>query len=581
MTAYLGVESSLTGRRWTGPSNELQRGSAAMEQTTGLPPAVCSILARRGVATQEAKHFLLPKLRELLPDPLTLRDMDTAAERLIAAVNKRERIAIFADYDVDGGASAALLISWLRKFDCAATLYVPDRIDEGYGLNVPAIQALAQDHDIIICVDCGTLSHEPISAAGTTDVLVLDHHLGVETLPPALALVNPNRQDESGELSYLCATGVTFLLLVEANRRLRKQGSSGPDLIEFLDLVALATVADVVPLRGVNRAFVRQGLKVMGARRRPGLVALADIARIDSAPNSYHLGFVIGPRINAGGRVGNASLGARILSTDDPHEAAALAQRLDTLNSTRREIQDRVFAAALEQATQRGLDGPLVWAAGDDWHPGVAGIVASHLQERANRPAIVIGLDGDFGKGSGRSVNGVDLGVAIQRAVSEGLLLKGGGHPMAAGLTVARSQLDEAMGRLGELLERQGAARIGPRDLILDGMLMPGGASVELVERMEDAGPFGAGAPAPRFAFPSLQITFARRVGDRHLKLRATDGLGASIEAIGFGAYDCEIGPALETHRGASFHLAGRLEINLWKGRQTPQLRLEDVAPSS
>ncbi len=551
-----------------------------MEQATGLPQSVCAILARRGVATQEAEHFLLPKLRDLLPDPLALRDMDIAADRLIAAVNRRERIAIFADYDVDGGASAALLISWLRKLGCGATLYVPDRIDEGYGLNVPAIQTLARDHDVIICVDCGTLSHEPISAVADTDVLVIDHHLGLETLPPALAVVNPNRQDESGELTYLCAAGVTFLLLVEANRRLRKRGVSDPDLIEFLDLVALATVADVVPLVGVNRAFVRQGLKVMAARRRPGLVALADIARIDSAPNPYHLGFLIGPRINAGGRIGKANLGARVLSTDDPHEAAALAQRLDTLNSTRREIQDRVFTAALEQATERGLDGPLVWAAGDGWHPGVAGIVASHLQEKTNRPAIVIGLDGDSGKGSGRSVNGIDLGLAVQRVVSEGLLLKGGGHRMAAGLTVARSQLDEAMGRLGELLERQGAAGFGPKDLVLDAMLMPGGASVELIEQIEDAGPFGAGAPAPRFAFPSVKISFAKRVGDRHLKLRATDGLGASVDAIGFGAYDSEIGPALETHRGALFHLAGRLEINSWQGRQTSQLRLEDAAPA-
>jgi len=578
MTGFLGVDSSLTGRCWIGPSIERQRFAAAMEQATGLPPALCSTLARLGVRAQEAEHYLAPRLRDLMPDPATLRDMGVAADRLIAAVNRRDRIAIFADYDVDGGASAALLISWLRCLGREATLYVPDRLDEGYGPSEPAIKALAKNHDLVICVDCGTLAHRALSAAGDVDVLVLDHHLGGETLPPALAVVNPNRQDESGELSYLCAAGVVFLLLVEVNRRLRARGTTEPDLIQLLDLVALATVADVAPLVGVNRAFVRQGLKVMAARQRPGLVALADIARMDSAPNPYHLGYLIGPRINAGGRVGKADLGARIHSTDDPHEAAALAQRLDTLNSERREIQDRVHAAALEQAARRGMDGPLVWAAGNGWHPGVAGIVASKLQESANRPAIVIGLDGDIGKGSGRSVSGIDLGFAVRRLVSEGLLLKGGGHRMAAGVTIEREKLEPAMERLGELLENQGATEIGRRDLVVDGVLMPGGASLQLIERIENAGPFGAGAPAPRFVFPSIQVTYSRRVGDRHLKLRSGDCSGASLEAIAFGAYDSEIGPALETHGGAPFHLAGRLEINHWQGRQTPQLRLEDAA---
>ncbi|MCY4168167.1 MAG: single-stranded-DNA-specific exonuclease RecJ [Rhodobacter sp.] len=578
MTGFLGVDSSLTGRCWIGPSIERQRLAAAMEQVTGLPPSVCATLARLGVHAREAERYLAPRLRDLMPDPVTLRDMGVAADRLIAAVNRRDRIAILADYDVDGGASAALLISWLRCLDREATLYVPDRLDEGYGPSEPAVKALATGHDLVICVDCGTLAHKPLSAAAGMDVLVLDHHLGDETLPPAVAVVNPNRQDESGELSYLCAAGVVFLLLVEVNRRLRAHGAAEPDLIQLLDLVALATVADVAPLVGVNRAFVRQGLKVMAARQRPGLVALADIAKMDSPPNPYHLGYLIGPRINAGGRVGKADLGARILSTDDPHEAAALAERLDALNSERREIQDRVHAAALEQATLRGMDGPLVWAAGNGWHPGVAGIVASKLQESANRPAIVIGLDGDTGKGSGRSVSGIDLGFAVRRLVSEGLLLKGGGHRMAAGLTIEREKLERAMERLGELLENQGAAEIRRRDLVVDGVLMPGGASLQLIERIEDAGPFGAGAPAPRFVFPSVQVAYARRVGDRHLKLRGEDGSGAALEAIAFGAYDCEIGPALEAHGGTPFHLAGRLEINFWRGRQTPQLRLEDAA---
>ena len=578
--AFLNVECSATGRRWIGPSGEDDRLSQAMEQITRLPAAVCRILTRRGVAPEEAEAFLAPALRDLLPDPLTLRDMHRAAERFLRAVDRNERIAVFADYDVDGGASAALLLSWLRQMGRDATLYIPDRIDEGYGPNVPAMQALARDHDLIICVDCGTLSHEPIAAARGADVVVLDHHLGGETLPPALAVVNPNRQDETGDLAHLCAAGVVFLMLVEAGRQLRIAGRKGPDLLGFLDLVALATVADVAPLTGVNRALVRQGLTVMARRQRPGLVALGDVARMDTAPTPYHLGFLLGPRVNAGGRIGKADLGARLLSTDDPAEAAALAERLDQLNTERREVEAAVRDAALAQAETRGLDGPLVWAAGEGWHPGVVGIVASRLKEATNRPAIVIGLDGDEGKGSGRSVSGVDLGASIQRLAAEGLLLRGGGHKMAAGLTVARDKLEPAMARLAELLQKQGAGTAGPADLRLDGVMMPGAATVELISQIEAAGPFGAGAPAPRFAFPDVQIAFAKRVGDSHLKISFGDGLGTRIDAIAFGAFDTGLGPMLEQHGGARFHLAGRLEINTWGGRQRPQLRLEDAAPA-
>ncbi|KMW58006.1 Single-stranded-DNA-specific exonuclease RecJ [Candidatus Rhodobacter oscarellae] len=574
--AYLDVEASLTGRRWVGPSIDEERAREAMVQATGLPTAVAAVLARRGVAPEEAPGFLAPALRDLLPDPLTLRDMAAAAERFIAAVERRERIAVFADYDVDGGASAALLITWLQGMGHDATLYVPDRIDEGYGPNAPAMAALSREHDLIICVDCGTLSHEALEAA-TVDVVVLDHHLGGETLPRAVAVVNPNRQDESGDLGHLCAAGVVFLVLVEVNRRLRGKAQT-PDLMAMLDLVALATVADVAPLVGVNRALVRQGLKVMAARQRPGLVALADVARLDAAPSSYTLGFVFGPRVNAGGRVGKADLGARLLASRDPHEASALAERLDMLNKERREIENQVREAALDQAAERGLDGPLVWAAGEGWHPGVVGIVASRLKEATNRPAVVIGLDGGEGKGSGRSVSGIDLGASIQRLAAEGLLVKGGGHKMAAGLTVARDQLDAAMARLGDLLARQGADALGPKDLALDGVLMPGAANVELIEAIDQAGPFGAAAPAPRFAFPEVKIAFARRVGESHLKVSFTDGLGAKRDAICFGAYDGPLGPALEAHGGAPFHLAGRLELNRWQGRSSAQLRLEDAA---
>lgn len=549
-----------------------------MEQATGLPSAVCRTLARRGVAPEKATGFLAPTLRDLLPDPLKLKDMGPAAERFLKAVKDREKIAVFADYDVDGGSSAALLLTWLRQMGREATLYIPDRIDEGYGPNEPAMEALARDHSLIICVDCGTLSHGPVAAAKGADVVILDHHLGGETLPPALAVVNPNRQDETGELGHLCAAGVVFLMLVEANRQLRAESVNGPNLMAMLDLVALATVADVAPLIGVNRAFVRQGLSVMGQRQRPGLVALGDVAGMDSAPSTYHLGFLLGPRVNAGGRIGKADLGARLLSTDNMLEAQTLAAKLDELNRERREIEASVRELALEQATQRGLDGPLVWAAGEGWHPGVVGIVAARLKEATNRPTVVIGFDGDEGKGSGRSVSGIDLGASIHRVANEGLLVKGGGHKMAAGLTVMRGQLDAAMERLGELLAKQGAADLGPQDLTLDGILMPGAATVELIQEIEKAGPFGASASAPRFAFPDVQISFAKRVGANHLKIGFGDGLGARIDAIAFGAMDGPMGPMLEQHNGARFHLAGRLEINVWQGRQSVQLRLEDAA---
>ena len=576
--AFLGVEQSLTGRRWVGPEIEVERTAEMMSQQTDLPRAVCQILARRGVPVIEVRGFLAPKLKELLPDPRSMKDMDIAAARFLDAVHKRQKIAIFADYDVDGGSSAALLLVWLRQMGLTATLYVPDRIDEGYGPNVPAMRQLATTHDLIICVDCGTLSYEPIAAAKGADVIVLDHHLGGETLPECVAVVNPNRQDESGDLGYFCAAAVVFLMLVETGRQLRAEGVKGPDLMAMLDLVALATVADVAPLVDANRALVRQGLKVIAQRRRPGLVALSDVAGMDATPSSYHLGFLLGPRVNAGGRIRPADLGARLLSTESVTEAEAMAKSLDALNSERREIENVVRAAAMVQAEERGLDTPMVWAAGDGWHPGVVGIVASRLKESANRPAIVIGFDGDVGKGSGRSVSGVDLGASVQRLVSDGLLVKGGGHKMAAGLTVMRDQLEPAMARLSKLLAKQGAGQGGPADLKLDGALMPEAATIDLIEEIEKAGPFGASAPAPRYAIPALQVRFAKLVGDSHLKLSLSDGLSGKMDAIAFGAFDGPLGDRLSRHGGARFHVAGRLEVNSWGGRQRVQLRLDDAA---
>ena len=577
-SAFLGVETSATGRRWVGLSEAQDRLAQMIAQQAVLPDILSRTLARRGVQPLDAALFLAPALRDLMPDPSIFRDMDKAAERIHAAARTRQRIAIFADYDVDGGSSGALLLDWLRQQGQDATLYVPDRITEGYGPNPPAMANLAANHDLIICVDCGTLSHDAIDAAKGADVIVLDHHTGGETLPPALAVVNPNRQDEDNEFGYLCAAGVVFMTLVAVNRLMRNAGEKTPELMGMLDLVALATVADVAPLIGLNRALVRQGLTVMGRRNRVGLAALADVGRLTTAPTSYHLGFVLGPRINAGGRIGKADLGARLLACTDPHEASAMADQLNLLNDERREVEAQVRLKAMEQAEARGFDAPLVWAAGKDWHPGVVGIVAARLKEASNRPTVVIGLEDGIGKGSGRSVSGIDLGAAVATCTREGLFEKGGGHKMAAGLTVAEDQLEAAMARLSDLLGKQGAGEIGPKDLELNGTIQPTAITTELIEQLETAGPYGAGAAAPRFALPAQRIAFAKRAGENHLRLTAQDANGGRIDAIAFGAFDTELGPLIEGHKGRLIHLAGRLEIDEWGGRRRAKLRLEDAA---
>ncbi|RDC72382.1 single-stranded-DNA-specific exonuclease RecJ [Rhodovulum sp. 12E13] len=580
--AFLGVSASLTGRRWQGPTLEAERRAEALVQATALPDPLARVLARMGVAPEAAESYLAPTLRDLLPDPARLADCSRAAALLNEAAAARARIAVFADYDVDGACSAALLSDWLGARGLRPTLYVPDRIDEGFGPNAPAMAALAADHDLIVCVDCGTVSHEAIAAADSARVIVLDHHMGEEALPPADAVVNPNRPDEPGELGHLCAAAVVFLTLVEANRQARAGGGPAPDLMGATDLVALATVADVAPLTGVNRAFVATGLRVMARRARPGLRALADAAGLAEPPRAHHLGYLLGPRINAGGRIGRADLGARLLSTRDEGEAAHLAAELDRLNRERREIQESVVEEALAQAEARGSGGPLAWAAGEGWHPGIVGIVAARLKEATGRPAVVIGLDPARGTGTGsaRSVAGIDLGAAVHRLAAEGWLVKGGGHRMAAGLTVEADRLDGAMERLGALLARQGAGADGPRALSLEGLLMPGAATVELVEMLERAGPYGAAAPSPRFALASMQVIHVREVGSGHLKLTVGDGAGARLDCIAFGAMDGPLGAALMRHDGARFHLAGALELNVWNGRTRAQLRLEDAAPA-
>lgn len=574
---FLNVEQSATGRRWVGPDEALDRHAQMIVQETGYPHAMANVLARLGVEAADAARFVAPSLRDLMPDPNSLKDMGKAAARINGAVVQGQRIAIFADYDVDGATSAALLHDWLTQLGNVPTIYVPDRIDEGYGPNDAAMQDLAAKHDLIVCVDCGTLSHGPIAAVAGTDVVVLDHHLGGETLPDAHAVVNPNRQDETGDLHYLCAAGVVFLTLAAMNALRRADGLQTPELMAMLDLVALGTVADVAPLIGFNRALVRQGLKIMGGRGRIGLVALSDAARMNTAPAAYHLGYLLGPRINAGGRVGKADLGAQLLTCADPHEASSIAEKLNQLNDERREIEASVQVQAMEQAEQRGTDGALVWAAGEGWHPGVVGIVASRLKENTNRPAVVIGLDGDEGKGSGRSVSGIDLGASIAQITREGLLVKGGGHKMAAGLSVDRDQLEPAMARLSELLAKQGAGDMGPKDLRLDGAIAPQAITVELLEQLDTAGPFGAGAPGPRFALPFVRVAFAKRAGDTHLRLTFVDDSGARIDAIAFGAFKSDLGPLLEDHKGHVFHVAGRLEIDTWNGRMRPKLTLEDA----
>ncbi len=574
---FLDVESSISGRRWTGPNISVDRQAEMILQETNFSSAMANVLARLGVEANQVKNYIKPSLRDLMPNPLKILDMEKAASRINIAVNNHERIAIFADYDVDGATSGALLHDWLTQLGNIPTLYVPDRIEEGYGPNIVAMETLANVHDLIICVDCGTLSHETINKITNTDIIILDHHLGGETLPNAYAVVNPNRQDEKGDLYYLCAAGVVFLTLVAANSIRRNNNKSTPELLNMLDLVALGTVADVAPLVGFNRALVRQGLKVMAKRERIGITALSDIAKMNNAPSPYHLGYLLGPRINAGGRVGKADLGIRLLTCKNFDEANSIADKLNQLNDERRSIEATVQIQALEQVEKMDSNSALAWAAGEGWHPGVIGIVASRIKEITNKPTVVIGLDEHEGKGSGRSISGIDLGSSIATLQRENLIIRGGGHKMAAGLSLEREKLEIAMSRLNELLANQGSKSFQTRELQLDGALSLPAITIELLEQLETAGPFGAGAPGPKFALPFMRITFAKRAGESHLRLRLVDDSGASIDAIAFGAFKSDLGKTLENHKGQIFHVAGRLEIDTWNGRMRPKLNLEDA----
>lgn len=584
-TAAFGVERSLGGRRWRLRRAE-ERVVALLAGQFGLPDLVARVLAGRGIPAEAAAEFLNPSLRDSLPDPYALRDMKAAAERAAAAVVAGERIAVFGDYDVDGATSSALLARFFAAVGGRCEIYIPDRLSEGYGPNAPALRKLAAGGvSLVITVDCGTLAHRPLAAAAEAglEVIVVDHHKAETRLPEAVAIVNPNRLDEDGALGGLAAVGVAFLLTVAINRALRgagwyRDGRAEPDLLQWLDLVALGTVCDMVPLTGLNRALVAQGLKVMARRRNTGLAALADVAGLDRPPEARHLGFLLGPRVNAGGRVGESALGATLLASDDPALCRSIAGQLDRHNGERRELEARVFDAALAEI---GATTPesLVFAAGKGWHPGVIGIVASRLVERFGLPGLVIAIDEDgVAKGSARAIAGVDIGAAIIAAMQEGLVEQGGGHAMAAGLTARAERLDDLRDFLtARLASRVETARAG-RTLELDGALAVRGAQPEIVARLDALAPFGIGNPAPRFVLPEVTPVRADIVGQDHVRLICGGADGGRIKAIAFRAADSELGAALLGGVGQRFHLAGRLACDDWSGTPRVELTVEDAA---
>jgi single-stranded-DNA-specific exonuclease len=584
---FLGVDRSLGGRRWRLRLAD-ERAGMALAQRFELPEIVGRVLAARGVGPDEAEGFLNPRLRDLLPDPSHLRDMDAAAERLARAVTGGETIAVFGDYDVDGATSAALLQRFFAAAGARTRVYIPDRLREGYGPNPAALLRLKEEGaSVVVTVDCGVAAHEALDAAAEAglEVIVVDHHEAEPRLPRAVAVVNPNRLDEASPHKQLAAVGVTFLLAVAVNRRLRASRPTGapaarePDLMAWLDLVALGTVCDVVPLTGLNRAFVAQGLKVLARRANTGLAALADVAGLEARPDTYHAGFVLGPRLNAGGRIGRADLGVRLLTTDDAEEAQALARELDALNGERRRVEAAVLEAALAQVESRsGGAGPVVFAAAEGWHPGVIGIIAGRLKDRYNRPALVVALDRGTGKGSARSIPGVDIGAAVIAARQKGLLTSGGGHAMAAGLTVADSRLEALM----EFLAERIAAQVDLDGLVprlgLDGALSPEAATPDLVAVIRRVGPFGVGNAEPRFAFPRMGVVRADVVGADHVRCVLASQAGGRLQGIAFRSADTDLGRALMTARGAALHVAGRLNADNWQGRAGVKLFIDDAA---
>ena len=588
---FLGVTNSALGRTWVERCDAAQGTIAlAIAQTHGLPDVLSRVLAGRGVGIHDTEGFLNPRLRDLMPDPHRLTDMEAAASRLGDAVMRNEKVAIFGDYDVDGACSAALLAEYLRACGLDYAIHIPDRITEGYGPNVDAIRALKeQGADILVTVDCGTASIEPLAEAKRLglDPIVLDHHQAPEQLPEALAIVNPNRQDDLSGLGHLCAAGVVFLSLVALNRTLRSrgffQGRAEPDLMGSLDLVALATVADVVPLIGLNRAFVRQGLAIMKSRRRVGLAALLDTAGLAGAPESWHLGYLVGPRINAGGRIGDAALGSRLLLTEDPVQAGKLATELDRLNRERQAIEVIAVAEAEAQAMmalERMPDLPVLVTASAEWHPGVVGLISARTKERFRRPAFAFTLNQNgTATGSGRSVPGVDLGYAVRAAVEAGLAIKGGGHTMAAGVTIQAVDLERFLAFVTEkLTEPVSTMRLGD-NFAVDATLTAAGAQPAVVTALERAGPFGQGQPEPVFVFPQHRLIEAREVGSGgHMRVKLRGGDGSFIGGIAFRAAGQPLGNALSQSIGNPLHVAGTLSIDRWGGNEKVEVRIMDAA---
>ena len=589
--AFLGVTQSVTGKLWRDRLDA--RGAAralAIAQRYQLPEMLSRVLAGRDVAIEDVPDFLDPTIRKLMPDPFTVTQMEIAAKRIADAALRGEKVAIFGDYDVDGATSAALLAWHLRHCGLDPLIHIPDRLFEGYGPNTEAVRALAaKGATLLIAVDCGTTSIEPLAEAKRLglSVVVIDHHqCGVE-LPEVDALVNPNRPDDLSGLGYLAAVGLTLVTLVAVNRELRARGfwtgeMPEPDLLGMLHHVALGTVADVAPLIGLNRAFVAKGLIAMRRRDHVGHTALMDVSRLSGPPEAWHLGFMLGPRINAGGRIGRADLGVRLLLEADVSEAARIAAELDRLNSERRVIEQAAEAQAEAEAfASLGLEdkGSVIVTASEGWHPGVVGLVASRLKEKFGRPAFAIALEpGGIGTGSGRSISGVDLGKAVRQAVADGLLLKGGGHAMAAGVTLRKERLAEFRAYMESMLAHDVAQSRHANELFIDGAVTARGATPEFVAMLNRAGPFGSGNPEPVVALPSHQLIFADEVGQAHLRVRFKSGDGAILNGIAFRAVGQKLGQALAQHREQVLHVAGSLAVDRYQGSERVQLRVLDVA---
>ena len=581
-TAFLGVEHSATGRQWLARPYD-ERQALALAQRFTLPDIIATSLSARGIGLDDASAFLEPRLRDLLPNPSILRDMDVAAARLVDAVKRGEKIAVYGDYDVDGATSAALLIRFCRALGVEIRLYVPDRFREGYGPNIAAMRQLADEGiKLIICVDCGTTAHEPMKAAkdAGADVIILDHHAPESALPSAVAVVNPNRLDESGDYGYLAAVGVTYLFVVAANRVLRdagfyNAGRAEPDLLALLDIVALGTVCDVVKLVGLNRAFVAQGLRVMAQKRNAGIAALAAVAGNKGVFDAYTAGFLLGPRVNAGGRVAQSDLGAKLLSTDDMSVAAHIAEQLHQYNTQRREIEAQVLEEA--EALTLTEDLPMAFVASENWHQGVIGIVASRLKDKFHHPALVVALEGDIGKGSGRSVNGIDLGAHIIAARQAGLLINGGGHKMAAGFTVPRDKVTALRDFLAERIGKQLAAEPLKPTLMVDGLVSASSLQPDFVKKLGVLGPCGTGNSEPRFALADCRIVRADIVGEKHVSVIFMQG-GARVRGIAFRAVENGMGELLLNPKGRNLHLAGHLRVDEWQGVERVQFHITDAA---